>query len=71
MKVVNIKEESLHIFRTSWGISMKFSGMMSFIVILKVIKNQDPILSPKNTFLVKPQGKGQIDTPANCFRVKT
>ena len=50
---------------------MKFSGMMSFIVILKVIKNQDPILSPKNTFLVKPQGKGQIDTPPNCFRVKT
>ena len=49
---------------------MKFSGMMSLIIILKVIKNQDSILSPKNIFLVKPQ-KGQIDTPPNCFRVKT
>ena len=26
MKIVNIEEESLHIFSTSWGISVKFSG---------------------------------------------
>ena len=26
VKIVNIEEENVHIFWTTWGISMKFSG---------------------------------------------
>ena len=35
MKLGNISEENLHIFRKTWGTSMKFSGKMFLIIILK------------------------------------
>ena len=56
----SIEEENLHICWTCWGISMKFSGKMSLIIILKLTKNQHSNRSLKSTFLEKPQG-GQID----------
>ena len=36
MKTVNIDEENLHTFQTTWGISMILSGKMCLIIILKV-----------------------------------
>ena len=60
MKIDNINREILHIFWTTWGISMKFSGKMWLIIILKVTKEQSFILSLEDTFFEKPQG-GQID----------
>ena len=36
----NTDEENLHIFRTPWGTSTKFSGKMCLTIILKVTKNQ-------------------------------
>ena len=43
---------------------MKFSGKMSFKIILKVTKNQGFILSLEDRFLEKPQeGGAQIDPP--------
>ena len=53
IKIVNIEEENLHILSTSWGISIKFSGKMWLMIIIKVTKNQDPNLSLKSTFLGK------------------
>ena len=38
--MANNDRESLHIFWTTWGISMKFSGKMWLMMILKVTKNQ-------------------------------
>ena len=64
----------LHIFRTTWGISMKFSGEMWLKIMLKISKNQGFTLSLEDTFFKKPQewgrGGGQIDTPSR-FRVKS
>ena len=48
--IVNIDEETLHIFRTNWGISMKFSGKMCLMIISKVKKPQGFILSRKCSF---------------------
>ena len=45
MKRANIDREFLHIFWTTWGNSMKFSGKMRFKIILKVTKNQGSTLS--------------------------
>ena len=52
-KIVNIQEENLHILCTSWKISMKSSGKMSLMIILKVTKNQGFTLSLENTFWVE------------------
>ena len=38
MKIVNIVRKSLHIFWTTWRISIKFLGKMWFMIILKVTK---------------------------------
>ena len=38
MKIANIGEENLHIFWATWAISMKFSGKMWTLIILKVTK---------------------------------
>ena len=35
MKVGNIDRESLHIFWNSWGVSMKFSGKIWLMIMLK------------------------------------
>ena len=41
MKIVNIEGANLHIFWTTWGVSMTFSGKIWLMVILKkVTKNQ-------------------------------
>ena len=51
MKIVNIDEENLQIFRTTQGISMKFSGKMYLMIILKIQKKQGFSLSLENTVL--------------------
>ena len=38
MKIVNIDKENVHSLRTTWGLSMKFSGKMCLMIILKVTK---------------------------------
>ena len=66
MKTVNIEDESLHIFWTTWGVTMKFSGNMC----LKILKVTNFTLSLKSTFLEKLQG-GPIDPPLpSLFSVK-
>ena len=52
MKIADIDREILHIFWITWGISIKFSGNMWLMIVLKVTKKQG-----------KPQGGGQIDHP--------
>ena len=39
MKIVNTDGENIHIFITTYLMSMKFSGKMYLMIILKVIKN--------------------------------
>ena len=56
MKIANIDREILHNFLTIWGNSMKFSGKMWLMIILRVTKNQGFTLSLKDTFFEKPQG---------------
>ena len=63
MKIANIDREFFHIFWTTWGNSMKFSGKMYLKIILKVTKTQGFTLSLEDTFFEKPQGVGR-------FRVK-
>ena len=70
MNIADIEREILHDFWTTWGISMKFSGKMCLMIILKVTKNQDFTLCLEDTIFEKPQGGGgQIDPPSR-FRVK-
>ena len=40
MKIVNYDGENPHMFWTTRGISMEFSGKMWLMIILKVTKNQ-------------------------------
>ena len=56
MKIVNIDRENLHIFWTTWVISVKISENMWLVTILKVTKNPGFTLSLEDTFLEKPQG---------------
>ena len=56
MKVANIDREILHIFWMTGGISMKISGKMWLMIILKVIKNQGFALPLEDTLYKKPQG---------------
>ena len=58
MKILNIDEENLHIFWTTWGISMKFSGKIWLMIILKVTTNQGFTPSLEDTILEKTQGGG-------------
>ena len=57
IKIVNTGEENLYIFRTTWGILMKFSGKISLMIILKVTKSQGFNPSLENAVLEKQQGK--------------
>ena len=50
MKIVKIDEENLQIFQTTRGISMKFSGKMCLMIIVKIKKNQGLSLSEKYSF---------------------
>ena len=49
-KLIKIDEN-----RTTWGVSMKFSGKLWLLIILKVTKNQCFTLSLEETFFKKPQ----------------
>ena len=71
LKLVNIDEENLHIFQTTWGISMKFSGKMCLVIILKVTKKKGFTPSLENTVLKKPQGAGQNYPTPSLARVKS
>ena len=64
MKIVNIDREILHNFWTTWGISMKFSGKMCLMIILKVTKNQGFTLCLEDTIFKKPQGGSNWPPPA-------
>ena len=70
MKIATIDRKSLHIFWTTRGIWMKFSGKMWLIIILKVTKNQGftlITLSLEDAFFEKPQRGGRVKlttTPA-------
>ena len=79
MKIVNIDGENLLIFWTKWGISMKTSGKMWLMIILKVIQNQAFTLSLEDAFLQKPQkgwgggwggGGGAQNDPSSLLSVK-
>ena len=48
VKTINIEGEHLHIFRMTWGISIKFSVKMWLMIIMKVTKNQGCTLSKKH-----------------------
>ena len=41
MKLANIDEENLHIFRTTLGTSMKFPGKMYHMILLVLKKNTE------------------------------
>ena len=69
MKIDNIDKEILHNFWTAWGISMKFSGKICLMIILKVTKNQGFNLSLEDTIFKKPQGGSNWTLPSR-FRVK-
>ena len=63
MKIANIDREILQIFWKTWWISIKFSGKIWPIIILKVTKNQGFTLSLEDTFFERPQEENQIDCP--------
>ena len=49
--MVNIEGENLHIFSKTWTISMKFSGKMWLMTILKFTKKSEfYLLSRKHNF---------------------
>ena len=69
MQIANIDREILHIFWTTWEISMK----MWLMIILKVTKTQSSTLSLEDTVFLKPQGRGGgggSSLPPSCFDVK-
>ena len=39
IKIVSIEEENLHIYWTTWGISMKLLGNMWLMILPKVAEN--------------------------------
>ena len=70
-EIANIDGENLHIFWAIWLISLKFSGKMWLMIILKVTKNQGFTLSLESAFLEKPQGKGEGSSwPPSLLKVK-
>ena len=62
MKIANIDRESLHIFWTIWGISMKLSEKMWIMIMLKVTQNQGLTLSLEDVFGETTDEGGQIDS---------
>ena len=69
MKIAKTDREILHIFWTTWEISMKLSEEMWFIIILKVKKKQSFTLSLENTFFEKQYGC-LLPPPYSGFRVE-
>ena len=64
IKIANIDREILHNFWTTWGISMKISGKMWLLIILKVTKKQGFTLFLEDTSFEKPQKGGSNWPPA-------
>ena len=58
MKLINIDGENLHIFWITRGISMKFSGKIWLITILKVTKDQGLTLYLEDTNFRKKHRDG-------------
>ena len=71
IKIVNIDTEN-HIFWTTWGILMKFSGKMWLMIILNHKKSEVHTLSRKHSFRKTTEGgrEGGKLTPPSLFRVK-
>ena len=69
MKIANVDREIHSIFLTTLGSSMKFSGKMCLLIILKFTKNQSFLLSLEDTFFVKPQ-EGEFKLTPSRFMVK-
>ena len=69
MKIANIDRETIHIFWTTLEISIKFSGKMCLMILLKVTKNKGFTLSLEETFFEKPHG-GVWNWPPSRFVVK-
>ena len=63
MKIANIDRESLHIFWTTWRISMKFSGKIWLMIILKVTKNQGFTIALEDTSSEKSKGGVKLTHP--------
>ena len=61
MKLVNIEEENLCIFWTTWVISMKFSGKIWIVIILQVTKKQGS-LSPSLSRSGSPSRSQMVST---------
>ena len=59
MKIANIDREILHIFWTTWEISMKLSGELWLMIILKFTDKQGFTLSLEDTFFEKPRKEKQ------------
>ena len=66
MKLAKIDEENLHIFQTTWGTLLKFSGKMCIIILLKVTKKQGFRKYCRKYSFEKTtvRGGGQIHLPA-------
>ena len=62
MKIVNIDKDNFEIFEMIWKISVKFSGKIGLMIIIKVTRDQDFALFPGNAVLEKQQGV-KIDPP--------
>ena len=61
IKLVNIEEGNFHISGTTSGISIKFSGRMCLLTILKVTKNRALPLSRKYSFRKITMGGRSIE----------
>ena len=72
MKILNIDGGNLHLSWTIWGISMKFSGKMWLMIILKVTKHQGFTLSLEDAFSEKPQEGIKLSSlpSPNLLRIK-
>ena len=64
MKIANIHREIIHIFWTTWGISMKSSVKMWLMIILKVIKNQGFTLALEDKKKKKPKKWESVWVPS-------
>ena len=71
MKVANIDREIVYNFWTTRGISIKFSGKMWLMVVLKATKKQGFFLSLEETFFEKPQGNALWRHHAAVLKLRT
>ena len=60
VKIVDIEVENIHNFWTTWWITLKISGKMWLLKLLKVAKNHGFTTSLKTMFLEKPQGGREV-----------